>query len=119
MGVRKKKRGKRSATTTKQVRSSLARIEREIPRRVGEYVDEMQSLLDRLERKIQKAGTRVTKEATYLLRQASRQLGKIEGQAEARGREIASHYGEEASQLLDRLRKAIAPAPRRGSRRKV
>jgi hypothetical protein len=95
-----------------------SRIERRLPARIGEVVDEVQGLLDRLEREVHKASASTRREATRLLREASRALGKLEGQAEARGRRLASHYVEEASRLVEKLRKTIAaPATRRSKRK--
>jgi hypothetical protein len=98
------KKGRRTS-----MRAKLAsRLERELPRRVGAYVNEVQLLLDRLEREIQRASRRTRAEATRLLRQASRQLGIVE-RGQSNWARLVSRYREEAARVLRTLEGAIAP----------
>jgi hypothetical protein len=92
------------------LRASIAsRLERELPRRVGAYVNEVQRLLDRLEREIQRASRRTRAEATRLLRQARSQLGIVE-RGQSNWASLVARYREEAARVLRTLEGAIAPS---------
>jgi hypothetical protein len=120
MATRKTTKKARRATRPGGRRSTLAaRLERELPRRVGEYVTEVQGLLDRLEREFQRASLRTRAQATRLLRQASRQLGTIE-RGQSNWARLVGRYRGEAARVLRALETAIAPAaPRKATTRRA
>lgn len=111
MATKNRTNKKRGAKSSSGKRMTLAsRLERELPRRVGEYVNEVQALLDRLEREFQRASQRTRLQATRLLRQASRQLGSIEERGQSNWMRLLSRYREEAARMLRALEGAIAPS---------
>src|SRR5262245_9375256 len=114
MATRKKKtartRRPRRVTGARALRARLAsRLERELPSRVSEYVNEVQALLDRLEREFQRASERTRIQAARLLRQASRQLGSIEERGQSNWARLVGRYRDEAARVLRALQEAIAP----------
>src|SRR5688500_8554046 len=110
MATKKRPNRKRATKKPATRRMTLAsRLERELPRRVGEYVNEVQGLLDRLEREFKRASVRTRTQATRLLRQASRQLGSIEQRGQSNWMRLLSRYREEAARMLRALEGAIAP----------
>jgi len=125
MATRKKKtarsRRARRPTRASALRARLAsRLERELPTRVSEYVNEVQALLDRLEREFQRASERTRAQASRLLRQASRQLGSIEERGQSNWARLVGRYRDEAARVLRALQTAIAPStPAKRSRRRT
>jgi hypothetical protein len=104
-------------------RSAIARIEAELPASLRDYVGQVEGQLNRLEKRIEKAGASARKQATRLLREASKQVGSLEARGEAAWSRLTAPYRKEAVTLLDRLEAAIAPPatspkPRRKRARK-
>ena len=125
MATRKKKKSKgarrRAAVRKKAIgaaRSAIARIEAELPTNLRDYVRQVEGQLNRLEKRIEKAGASARKEATRLLREASKQVGSLEERGEAAWGRLSAPYRKQAVALLDRLEAAIAPAAVAGPRRK-
>jgi hypothetical protein len=108
MATRKKK------TVT---RTTLERLEREIPASLREYSQQVQRLLARLESNIDKVTAAARREATKLLREASYRLGELETRGESAWGRLTDQYRRDAVQLLRRLEKAVAPPSR--SRKKA
>ena len=121
MATRRKKVRRKSAARRKAIgaaRSAIARIEAELPKNLRDYVTQVETQLNRLEKRIERAGTSARRQATRLLREASKQIGSLEARGEAAWRRLTAPYRKEAGALLDRLEAAIAPAPKRKPRRK-
>ena len=121
MATRKKKARRKGAARRKAIgaaRSAIARIEAELPRNLRDYVKQVETQLNRLEKRIEKAGASARKQATRLLREASKQIGSVEARGEAAWGRLTAPYRKDAVKLLDRLEAAIAPAPTKKRRRK-
>jgi hypothetical protein len=99
-------------------RSAIARIEAELPASLRDYVKQVEGQLNRLEKRIEKAGASARKQATRLLRDASKQVGSLEARGEAAWGRLTAPYRKEAVSLLDRLEAAIEPAAPAKPRRK-
>ena len=99
-------------------RSAIARIEAELPTSLRDYVKQVEGQLNRLEKRIEKAGASARKQATRLLREASKQVGSLEARGEAAWSRLTAPYRKEAVTLLDRLEAAIEPASPAKPRRK-
>jgi len=109
MATRTKKKTARKSAPSR----ALARLEERVPARFGDYVSQMQGRLDRLEKQISAAQTTAMKRATHLLKDASRQLGRLEERGEKGWRRLSMRYRREAVKLLRRIEDAIAPPPTR------
>jgi hypothetical protein len=99
-------------------RSAIARIEAELPASLRDYVRQVEGRLNHLEKRIEKAGASARKQATRLLREASKQVGSLEARGEAAWGRLTAPYRKEAVTLLDRLEAAIEPASPAKPRRK-
>jgi len=115
MATRKGK--KRTAKKSGSRRSRTSRVKADLTHGLAEYVDEVQAMLDSLEREMAEAGTRTQREAARLLREASKQFGRVEKRGEEIWRAWTARTREEALRLIDSLRDAIAPAAPRKSRK--
>lgn len=125
----KRKSAKRQSPTRRVVgvaQSAIARIEAELPASLRDYVEQVEAQLNRLETRIEKAGASARRQATRLLRDASKQLGSLEERGEAAWGRLAGRYRADVVALLDRLEAAIAPPraakkarPRRAARKKA
>ena len=104
----------RRATKRKTVRQSarggrLAELETRLPATLREFAAMLRKRLDRLERDSARAQLEVRKRAARLLREASRQLGRLEVGGEAAWRKLGASYQKDLVALLVRLEKAVAP----------
>jgi hypothetical protein len=73
--------------------------------------------LNQLEREVEKAARPARRRAVKLLREASRELGRLEAHGERGWRQLAAPYRKELAGLVKRIEKAVAPkrAPRKKS----
>ena len=94
-------------------RSTLARIEHELPERLEEFLKRAQRRLDELEHDVYRAGNKVRREGIRVLREVSHELGKIEQRGEVEWRRLRTRYGREAVKVLQRIEKAVAPPARK------
>jgi hypothetical protein len=101
-------RGKKRAGNA---RAALARIERELPRNLGEFRKLVSKRLGELERQVERAGQQTRRRAARLLREASRELGRLDVEGERGWRQLAAPYRKELAALLRRIEKAVAPKP--------
>ncbi len=112
----KKKSPANRAATVSAVASALDRLERQLPPRLADYIAQLQARLDRLEKQIQQAQDTTMQRATRLLREASRNLGRLEVRGESGWERLSNRYRAEAVRLLRRLEKAIAPVKTAGKK---
>jgi hypothetical protein len=110
----KKKGKKRTIKKTPLRRGRASRAKVDLRRSLSEYVEEVQAMLDDLERELAKAGTRTQREAGRLLRETSRQFGRVEKRGEELWQAWTERTRKEALHLIDSLRGAVAPATRAG-----
>jgi hypothetical protein len=92
-------------------RAALARIERELPRNLGDFRKLVSKQLNQLERQMEKTGQQTRRRAVRLLREASRELGRLDAHGERGWRQLAAPYRKELVSLLRRIEKAVAPKP--------
>lgn len=129
MAARKTSPGRKRTTsrTTKRTTSrragplaqALGRIE--LPPTLRDYVQRVEKRLDRLERDVTRAQLDARRRAARLLREASRQLGRLEVRGEAGWRRLTTPYRRQLVDLLRRLEKAVSPPSQRktGARKKA
>ena len=107
-----------TARSRRRRSSPLSRLEGQLPATLREYAAELRKRLDRLERDITRAQLEARRRAARLLREASRQLGRLEVAGEAGWRKLGASYQKELIALLKRLEKALAPSAARKPARK-
>jgi hypothetical protein len=101
-----------------KAKSTVQRIEDELPPELRQYVRRMRQGLSRLEKQLASAKESARRSGTRLLREASHQLGRVEALGEREWRRRATRARRDAVQLLRRLEKAIEPRRVAGRRRK-
>lgn len=82
----------------------------ELPPTLQAYQKQVQKRLALLEQEIARAQTEARKQAARLLRNASRELGRLEANGEQGWRKLAGDAQKQALRLLAQLEKAIAPS---------
>ena len=90
----------------------------ELPPTLQAYSKQVQKRLAALEKEIERARTEARRRAARLLRNASRELGRLEAGGEQGWRKLAGDAQKQALRLLAQLEKAIAPpTPRKKAAR--
>ena len=97
---------------------AFARLERDLPASLRQYAKQVAGRLNSLERQIGRTRQTARRGATRLLREASRELGKLEAKGEAGWRKLTTSTRRQAVRLLHRLEDAVAPKARRAPARK-
>ena len=100
----------RKRAAPRGARSTLARLEEELPDTLAQISTQVRRRLTRLEREIQRSAA--SRRFTRLLRDASHQLGRWEAEGERRWRKLGTTARKDAARLLRRLERAIEPPPR-------
>jgi hypothetical protein len=113
----KKSAARRKPRARKTRRVSLAGIEKELPTSVKEFSRQARRDLNKLEAKIEKASRETRRRLTRVLRDVSRELGRLEAQGQKRWRALTVQTRRDAIKALRRLEKAIEP-PRPPTKRK-
>jgi hypothetical protein len=108
--VKKAKSGK-TAKKISRGATGLSRLE--LPPTLKAYQQRVQKQLALLEKEIDRAQTEARRQAARLLRNASRELGRLEAHGEQGWRKLAGDAQKQALRLLAQLEKAIEPAARR------
>jgi hypothetical protein len=106
-----KKAAKKASGKARAKGSALSRIE--LPPTLQAYQKQVQKRLGVLEKEIERAQLEARKQAARLLRNASRELGRIEAGGEQGWRKLAADAQKQALRLLSQLEKAIAPSTTR------
>lgn len=104
---RVRKSTKKSASGAKGRSSAFAGLE--LPPTLRAYQQQVQKRLEKLEKEIARAQTEARRQAARLLRNASRELGRLEAGGEQGWRRLAKDAQKQALRLLAQLEKAIAP----------
>ena len=100
-------------------RSTLSRLEAELPKTLRGYTREVQKRLNHLEREVERASVPYRRRAAKLIREASHHLGSLQARGESGWRRQAQPYRKKAQQMLRKLERAVAPpAKRKATRRK-
>ncbi len=97
---------------------AFARLERDLPVSLRQYAKQVAGRLNALERQIGRTRQSTRRRATRLLRETSRELGKLEAKGEAGWRKLTTSTRRQAVRLLRRLEDAVAPKARRAAARK-
>ena len=105
MAARKK--STRKTTRATSARRALRRLE--LPRNLQEFRKRIETQLNALERDTARARTETRRRAARLIREASRQLGRLEAKGETGWRQLAESYRKELVRLLERIERALAP----------
>lgn len=98
---------RKAASRAKGKATGLARLE--LPPTLQAYQKQVQKRLAALEHEIARAQTEARRQAARLLRNASRELGRLEAGGEQGWRKLAGDAQKQALRLLAQLEKAIAP----------
>lgn len=98
---------KKASSAAKGRGSAFSRLE--LPPTLRAYQQQVQKRLAVLEKEIERAQTEARRQAARLLRNASRELGRIEAGGEQGWRKLAGDAQKQALRLLAQLEKAIAP----------
>jgi hypothetical protein len=117
-GVRAKNAKKAGSRGTARRSLKVGNTGIELPPTLAQFARRVGSALGGVEKQIHTAEVAYRKQFTKLLREASRQLGRIEAQGEKRWRTLTTQARRDAAKLLLRLEKAVEP-PHRKVRRKA
>lgn len=113
-----RKSGTRSKSGRGRAAQAFDRLQQELPPTLAGYVKQVGGRLDRLEQQIQNARDETRRRWTRLLRDASRELGKLEVRGEREWEKRSLKLRRDAVALLKRLEKAIEPPQARTTRKK-
>lgn len=115
--ARRKAARKRPARRTTKKRTAAAA--QELPARLRDFTKEVRSLLGSLEKEVVKAQASYRRSAARLLREASVELGKFETRGEREWRKLNTTARRNALSMLRRLEKVVGSGKgKKGSRRK-
>ena len=109
---------RRVSALRRQAKSTVQRIEEELPPELRPYARRMRQGLSRLEKQLASAQAGARRRWAHLLREASHQLGRVEALGEREWRRRSTQARRDAVKLLRRLEKAIEPRRMAGPRRK-
>jgi len=109
---------RRIAALRGKAKSTVQRIEEELPPELRPYAKRMRQGLARLEKQLVSAQEGARRRWTHLLREASHQLGRVEALGEREWRKRSTQARRDAVKLLRRLEKAIEPRSVARPRRK-
>jgi hypothetical protein len=99
-------------------KSTVQRIEEELPPELRHYARRMRQGLSQLEKQLASAQKDARRRFAQLLREASHQLGRVEALGEREWRRRTTQARRDAVKLLRRLEKAIEPPRRRAAPRR-
>jgi hypothetical protein len=112
MATKRKKTARKKATkrkASKRPKGALARLEAELPKTLRDYVKRVERGISGIEKRLEKAGTGAQKRALRAVRDAGRQLGRLEERGEAAWARLTVGARKEALSLIEQLEAAIAP----------
>jgi hypothetical protein len=127
MAARKKRARRKSSARRKGGRGGrnpLRRLEAGLPPTLRPYARRTRTLADRFEKQLEKLGARYRSEATRLLREAGRELERLESRGERTWRGLDGRARRRVLALLERLQKTVDVArgriaPARRARRRA
>ena len=119
MAARKAKK-KTTRKRTSKGRTAFARFESELPPNLKEFSRRVQRGLGKVEKQIETAQRDARRRWSTLLRDGSRELGRIEAEGEKRWREQTKKARQDTLKVLKRLERAIEAAgkPKKKTTRK-
>ena len=120
MAARKAKKKTTTRKRTSKGRTAFARFESELPPNLTEFSRRVQRGLGKVETQIETAQRDARRRWSTLLRDGSRELGRIEAKGEKRWREQTKKARQDTLKVLKRLERAIEAAgkPKKTTRKK-
>ncbi len=104
-----RKKPTRSKFTARTAQQTLARMKGDLPPNLAEFSRRVRRGLTRLERQIATARAGTVRRSTRALREASRQLGRLEAHGQRRWKRLSTQARRDAARMLRRLEKAVEP----------
>jgi hypothetical protein len=89
--------------------SPIDRLTQELPPTLRDFRTRVERQLNALQEEVVRRSAPTRRQAAQLLRDASRQLGRLEAEGESGFRRLAENARQELVRLLSRLEKAIDP----------
>lgn len=130
MAARKRTTKKRTAGSTAVRRTSrrvkagiratehgIEQIRKDVPSTLKEYSRSIGTLLSKLERRINTAQAAYRRRGTRALREASRELGRLEAQGERNWRKLNTRARRQVLKTLRQIERLVEPAPRKKAKR--
>ena len=109
----RKKTTARTASPRARAKAALDRLQKEIPPTLRDFSKNLRSNLSKLEKEIDKASSKYRRQAVRLLREGSHRLGSLEAQGEKGWRKLNTRARKELSSVVRRLQRAVEPATAR------
>lgn len=103
----------RTAAPRRRARSTIRRLEDELPTELRDFSRRVRRDLTHLERRIEHARKDARRGLTRILRDVSHELGRLEAQGERRWRRLTNQARRDAVRALRKLEKAIEPPKRK------
>ena len=130
MAARKRTTKKRPTRTTAAQKTSrrvkagiratergIEKLSKDVPSTLNEYSRRVVAQLSKLERRIHGAQTAYRRRGTRVLREASRELGRLEARGERNWRKLNTRARRQALKTLRQIERLIEPAPRKKTKR--
>lgn len=102
----------RRRTTRRRTRKAAPAAAPELPARLQDFTKQVRTLLGKLEKEVTKAQATYRRRAARLLREASVELGRYETRGEREWRKLSTSARRNALSVLKRLEKVVGPAKR-------
>ena len=109
----RKKTAVRTASPRARAKAALDRLQKELPPTLRDFSKNLRSNLSKLEKEIDKASSKYRRQAVRLLREGSHRLGSLEAQGEKGWRKLNTRARKEISSVVRRLQRAVEPATAR------
>ncbi len=109
----RKKTAARTASPGARAKAALNRLQKELPPTLRDFSKNLRSNLSKLEKEIDKASSKYRRQAVRLLREGSHRLGSLEAQGEKGWRKLNTRARKELSSVVRRLQRAVEPAAAR------
>ena len=109
----RKKTAVRTASPRARAKAALDRLQKELPPTLRDFSKNLRSNLSKLEKEIDKASSKYRRQAVRLLREGSHRLGSLEAHGEKGWRKLNTRARKELSGVVRRLQRAVEPATAR------
>jgi len=109
----RKKTAARTASPGARAKAALDRLQKELPPTLRDFSKNLRSNLSKLEKEIDKASSKYRRQTIRLLREGSHRLGSLEAHGEKGWRKLNTRARKELSSVVRRLQRAVEPATAR------
>jgi hypothetical protein len=109
---------RRRTAPKKKQKSTLARLEDELPANLRDYAKQVHKQLNTLERDLERAIPQARRRTARLIREASHKLGAWEERGQKEWRARAESMTTDARKLLRKLEKSVAPPRKKSASKK-